>query len=97
MDGTRAAMVRVSPDGERLTIGVEGANDDVWIYELARGTMSPLTMDWDASEAIWAPDGKNITLLPLRSGLRYRGCFSSSLLLRPWRNGSTKWLWTGVS
>jgi serine/threonine protein kinase len=61
MDGTRAAMVRVSPDGERLAIWMEGANDNVWIYELARGTMSPLTMDWDAAEPIWTPDGNNIT------------------------------------
>ena len=69
MDGTRAAMARLSPDGERLVIWMEGATDDVWIYDLTRNTMTPLTMEWDASNPIWAPDGKNITFSWERDGL----------------------------
>ena len=60
-DGTRAATARLSPDGERIVIWMEGANDTVWIYELARGTMTRLTMEWDANQPIWAPDGKTVT------------------------------------
>ena len=37
--------VRLSPDGTRAIVGVQGENTDVWLSELARGTLSRLTHD----------------------------------------------------
>ncbi len=61
---------RLSPDGERVVFwspnpatmaGDLGFNGIVWVSDLVRGTMSPVTSDsmqnfW----SIWTPDGRNI-------------------------------------
>jgi Tol biopolymer transport system component len=53
---------RLSPDGKRLVVGIQGANPGVWLYDLGRGTLTrlieaPLFFTWP----IWAPDGKRVT------------------------------------
>lgn len=54
--------VRVSPDGRRLAMDVrDPANQDIWTYDLARGTSTRLTFapepeDWP----LWTPDGQRI-------------------------------------
>jgi len=50
--------IRVSPDGRRLALSILGANADVWIYELERGTMSRVTRSWDNYAPIWSRDGR---------------------------------------
>ena len=35
----------LSPDGERLALTIENASQDVWSYELSRGTLTRLTFD----------------------------------------------------
>jgi len=62
---------RLSPDGTRVAVsswGFEGA--DIWVYELARGTMTRLTFE-DSTEywPIWTPDGTQITFASDRSGV----------------------------
>ncbi|MCH7885006.1 MAG: serine/threonine-protein kinase [Planctomycetes bacterium] len=53
--------VRFSPDGQRLAIHLQGGNEDVWIYELGRGTMSRLTTaGWDNQSPVWTPDGSRV-------------------------------------
>ena len=53
---------RLSPDGKRVAVTVEGLNPDVWVYEIARDTLTRLTFDRTPdSDPIWAPDGKRIT------------------------------------
>ena len=49
---------RFSPDGKRLgvTLGYWG-DDELWIYEIARGILSPLTTGW---ASIWTPDGTRL-------------------------------------
>jgi len=48
---------RISPDGQRLAV----ANDDwrrgIWIYDIRRDTLSPLTIDNNASHPVWTPNG----------------------------------------
>jgi eukaryotic-like serine/threonine-protein kinase len=53
---------RLSPDGRRLAVGIQGANPGVWIYDLGRGTLTRLIearlfFMWP----IWTPDGKRVT------------------------------------
>ena len=52
---------RLSPDGERLAVGVRGEQGlrDLWVYEIRRGTMTRLTFDRGAYAA-WTPGGDQV-------------------------------------
>ena len=55
---------RLSPDGDRLLVIVEG---DAWIYDLASGRESPVTTDGSLSfYADWTPSGSDIVYTALR-------------------------------
>ena len=63
----------VSPDGARLAIERnDGASpSDVWIYDLARKTLSPLTTDPAEDQTpLWTPDGRQIVFGSARDGTR---------------------------
>jgi Tol biopolymer transport system component len=51
----------LSPDGEKLALGINAANDDIWIYQIKRGTLTRLTFAGGNNDfPIWSPDGKYI-------------------------------------
>jgi len=52
--------LKLSPDGHRLAVTIGGANDQVWIYDLARRTMTRLTSSWDNQLQTWTPDGTRV-------------------------------------
>jgi serine/threonine protein kinase len=55
-------IFKISPDGTRvaLTAGASG-NEDIWIWDVVRETMTRLTFDeGDDSAPLWTPDGKRI-------------------------------------
>ena len=61
---------RLSPDGRRVVTAIaDGANFDLWIYELDRGTLNRLTSA-ESSEyfPIWTPDGKRVTFTSNHDG-----------------------------
>ena len=61
---------RVSPDGTRVAVDTPGEdNPDVWIYDLARETLTRLTFD-EALDAfpLWTPDGSRVVFQSLREG-----------------------------
>ena len=75
-DGTRQSLMeseagleqqRLSPDGKRVVFKSAGAGDimrgvgDIWIYDVSRGTATPLTFDGFNTSPIWTLDGKHIT------------------------------------
>ncbi len=64
------ASVRFLPDGKRLGVGVGSLTEgiDVWIYEIARGILSPLTTG-GAEAPIWTPDGTRLAFARPGSGL----------------------------
>jgi Tol biopolymer transport system component len=60
----------LSPDGQLVAVVIrEGSNYDVWISEVARGTLTPLTSHPGEDIApIWTPDGKKVTFASEMSG-----------------------------
>jgi Tol biopolymer transport system component len=49
----------LSPSGERVlvTLNTQGAAFDVWILDLPRGTLTPLTSDGLTAYGVWSPEG----------------------------------------
>ncbi len=62
--------VRFSPDGKRLVASVtEGGNDNLWVYEWERDTMTRLTFTTGSdSFPVWSPDGQHIAFGSTRDG-----------------------------
>jgi len=58
--------VRVSPDGTRLALATQ---NDVWIYDHGRATLSRLTTDPAPDKRpLWTPDGQRIIFTSARRG-----------------------------
>ena len=51
---------RISPDGQRLAIEVEGSRHDVHVYDFASGVLTNITTDGVSHWPIWSPDGRRI-------------------------------------
>ena len=70
MDPGIYSRPRVSPDGTRVAVQLEaGANGDIWIHDLARGTETRLTTDpADDSNPLWGPGGDRVVFTSDRSG-----------------------------
>ena len=51
---------RISPDGRRLAIEVEGSSHDVYVYDFATGVLTNFTNDGVSHWPIWSPDGSRI-------------------------------------
>jgi eukaryotic-like serine/threonine-protein kinase len=67
-------QLRLSPDGTRLALAT---SSDVWIYDLARATLSRLTTNPAAdTRPLWTPDGSRIVFTSDRAG--YLEIFSRS-------------------
>jgi len=57
--------VTISPDGTQLAFGIRA---DVWIYDLTRQTLTPLTSDGISYFPIWTPDGKWVVFRSYQDG-----------------------------
>ena len=57
----RYVYVRLSPDGGRLAVAVDGATNHVWACDLAACAFTRLTFAWDNNYPIWTPDGAYVT------------------------------------
>ena len=57
--------VTISPDGTQLAFGIRA---DVWIYDLTRNTLIPLTSDGISYFPIWTPDGKWVVFRSYQAG-----------------------------
>ncbi len=67
---------RLSPDGTRIAVHIADLqNNDIWVSELARGTLTRLTTDAAGDFGpLWTPDGESIVFTSQRE--TPRGLFS---------------------
>ena len=55
---TTAAL---SPDGKKIAVGINAANNDIWVYHIARGLLTRLTFGGGNNDfPIWSPDSKYV-------------------------------------
>ncbi|MEO6057481.1 MAG: protein kinase, partial [Gemmatimonadales bacterium] len=65
------SLPRLSPDGRRLAVLVSSrAGGDVWIYEVATGTLSRLTSAGSVTSLSWTADGARIVYSAAGTGAR---------------------------
>jgi eukaryotic-like serine/threonine-protein kinase len=73
-DGRRAAVeVATAAAGQGVGAGPAGGTDQLWVYDLARDTLTRLTFEGGNNEqAVWTPDGKRIAFESNRDGVPNR-------------------------
>jgi serine/threonine-protein kinase len=62
--------LRLSPDGTRVALEILDQGNDIWIWHLARETLTPLTLD-PARDAfpVWTPDSARVVFASGRDGI----------------------------
>ena len=60
---------RLSPDGTRVVLEIRDQENDIWVWDLARGTLTRVTFDpgFDANP-VWMPDGRRLVFSSSRAG-----------------------------
>jgi serine/threonine-protein kinase len=62
---------RISPDGRRVAVTSSEAGDNIWLYDLARETLTRLTFEGRTdANPIWTPDGRRIAFASSRTAGR---------------------------
>ena len=52
---------KLSPDGSKIALTIRAANDDIWTYDISRGSLTRLTFGGGNSDyGLWSPDGAAI-------------------------------------
>ena len=60
---------RLSPDGRQLAVEIEGQETQIWLYNVARETLTRFTIEGNTnSNPDWTPDGKRIIFGSNREG-----------------------------
>ena len=68
--GRSYALPRLSPDGKRVALDIRDQENDIWIWDLERETLTKLTSNPGADAwPIWTPDGTRIVYTSSRDGL----------------------------
>jgi Tol biopolymer transport system component/tRNA A-37 threonylcarbamoyl transferase component Bud32 len=61
--------VRLAPDGTRVALDIRDQESDIWVWDLARETLTRLTFDPTIDRyPVWTPDSKRIIFASDRAG-----------------------------
>jgi serine/threonine-protein kinase len=61
--------VRLSPDGKRVALVIgTGSITDIWVLDLAAGTLTPVTTGGGARTPAWTPDGRSVVYVSTNGG-----------------------------
>ena len=52
---------RISPDGRRLLVTLQGVQNTVWLYEVASRALSRLSFEGNNEWSLWSPDGRQVS------------------------------------
>jgi serine/threonine-protein kinase len=60
---------RIAPDGSRIALDIRDQENDIWIWEFARQTLTRFTFDPRQDEfPVWTPDGRGVLFGSSRAG-----------------------------
>jgi serine/threonine-protein kinase len=59
---------RVSPDGQKVLVTIEGSTPDLWVYDLRSSAATQLTFDTGATFAVWTRDGQRVVFTSAKNG-----------------------------
>src|SRR5262249_9608732 len=69
VSGRNFAGARISPNGAQIALDISDANDDVWVYDVDRGSLSRRTSEGENFFPEWTPDGQRLFFTSNPSGL----------------------------
>jgi eukaryotic-like serine/threonine-protein kinase len=65
---------RLSPDGTRVALDIRDEQNDIWVWDLARQTLTRLTFDPGLNRGgVWTPDGRRLVFAASRTGAARAG------------------------
>ena len=60
---------QISPDGQRVAVGIGAANDALWLYDVSRGTLTRMTSRFESLLPVWSPDGSRLIYTSTATGV----------------------------
>ena len=64
------STLRISPDGTRVAVEIEDQQNDIWVWNFARETLTRVTSDPGLDKApLWTPDGKRLIFTSQTGGV----------------------------
>jgi Tol biopolymer transport system component len=58
----------ITPDGKRIVVQVSDRTPGVWLYDVTRGTLSPLALEGFDFDPILTPGGRSVIYTSIRNG-----------------------------
>ncbi len=66
----QAGDTRLSPDGKHVATTIDSGTQQIWIYDVALGTLTQLTSEPGSSlDPVWTPDEKRVAYRSNRAGI----------------------------